>query len=108
MFLRYPVIFKGRVVGYSVPQRLLFITYRKPHHFFRKYRGFGISKDLLEYLYNKGIRFIRIEYDSGTETVVYETHIDTFLNSPIEFNYQGDIQKVVPVDKLKIVRRITY
>lgn len=62
----------------------------KSKHYFRKFKGWGIS---LEILSKYGIDFIVVESDIGT----FRTNITTLKQKGISFDNYGDAQKVLPL-----------
>ena len=80
-----------------------FITWRHEQHIMRQFNAFGISKNLLDFLDQMGIKLVKIIYLSGEQRKVYTEDIKSFLNSEKEYNYQGDEQKFVSIDEMRLV-----
>ena len=79
-----------------------FITWRHEQHIMRQFNAFGISKNLLDFLDQMGIKLIKIIYLSGERRKVYTEDLKMFLSSDMEYNYQGDKQKFVPIDNMRL------
>lgn len=75
-------------------------TDRKPEHFFVKYRGFGISDEVLYELIALGIKNICLTYHSKASLLQYRSSVRDFLNIGIPFtdpSNPGDSQHILPV-----------
>jgi riboflavin synthase alpha subunit len=97
------VNFRGRDVGHV--DGTTFITERRPEHVMIKFKGFGISMNLLEFLIKElGIIKVRIEYHSLTLNRVYEFPLLAFLTSEnywVDNTTDGkeDLQKFVSLEE---------
>lgn len=74
----------------------------KSEHFFKQYRGFGISKTELKEIINEGIKIIQIIYMGKKETEVFIATTKQYSKSEKEYNNNGDIQKIVSVGEMII------
>lgn len=66
---------------------------RDERHYFRKYRGFAISKDVYDYAIERNIRFYEIHYLPDMKVLVY--NIQDF-RSGHKVTFSGEIQYILP------------
>ena len=86
---------EGKLAGY-ISDNNVYITVRDEKlHFMRKFNGYGISKKVLEQIFTAGVKNIIIR----TESVDYLFRVMDYIDSNISWNYCGDVQKFVDIDK---------
>ena len=97
-----PEYLKCRVSGKEVYLRTVY-----PKDFFRKYRGFAISIDILRKLNQSA--YIIYKY-VGATTKYYLTTVQAFFDSSLEyFNAGGkDLQKIVPLENMTLIEYETF
>lgn len=78
-----------------------FVTFRRPEHIMRKWTSFGISCDILETLKKHGVENIHILFSSKKTRILYICPLSKFLESSLEHDNYGDIQKHVPLYQMK-------
>ena len=97
---------EGKIVG--VLEGRVYITYRRPEHFMRKFRGFGISETIIKDLELNGCETIKICY-SGKNNITYTSNINTWLKSSLTHNFENeDLQIFVSVEGLSIKPKIYW
>jgi hypothetical protein len=64
----------------------IFVTHRNPEHYFRNFRGFGISLYILEQLIARGIREIKVLYHGKKGERVY-------MVTPYNWKQKGKLYK---------------
>lgn len=84
-----------------------YVSYRTPEHYFRKYKGFGISTSILKKLRKKGCRRIIIIYQETPEIQrQYKTVPDMFYQKGIIYKDKvADHQRILPLKHFKDERR---
>jgi len=96
------VLTKGFVLSHT------YFTVRKPQHFFRIYRGFGISKAILADLYKRDVKDIVFEYHGIQNVTQYRINLTDFLLHGTDYNdetsAEDDEQIVCPITAMKLVR----
>jgi len=102
-----PVVMGGKVIGEV--RGTVYVTYRHFQHFFRKYKGFGISDAVLREIGKRGVDKIRIVYKGlGGRIRIYESTLRMWLMVSETYVFrdsgQEDVQRILPVRKMKIVR----
>lgn len=90
---------KGKVISG------VYFTWRTDAHVFRRWHSFGISFNILNQLAQEGVDGIIIDYTNkfGSKTE-YETTVNQFLKSELEYNNHGDQQKHVRISELRELR----
>lgn len=84
----------GKTAG--VIRDKIFITWRdSTKHYMKIFKGYGISKDILEQLLEHKINKIKIVVTNEDKVYVYD--VLDFYNSKVSYNYMGDIQKFIEV-----------
>lgn len=68
------IFFRGRLIGRINYENKTYFSHREKEHFFVKFNGWGISLSLLEYLEQKGIEKVIIEFNG----FLLETTTDKF------------------------------
>jgi len=97
------VIFRGRDVGHMDGD--IFITERKPEHVMIKYKGFGVSIGVLDFvILQLGAKKIRFEYKNQTIKRIYEYDIMSFVLSDKQWidkttDGKEDVQKFVSLEE---------
>jgi hypothetical protein len=66
---------------------------REEKHYFRKYRGFAISKDVYEYAKGKEVRFYEVHYVPDMKVLIY--NLQDF-RSGYKVMFSGEIQYILP------------
>lgn len=80
-----------------------YYCHKNVNHFFRKHRGFAMSKTMIDELIREGCKFVVIYYH-GAKRTTYKCSIDAFLRSGIrELNKQIDLQHVVPTREMGVI-----
>ena len=96
---KIPVEINKKIVGYILKDFGVYQTFRTEKHFFIRFRGFGISKDILTQLENFDIRKIIIIYE-GKSRIIYTSELTQWIKSDLSYNFEGDEQKFVCVDDM--------
>ncbi len=89
------VYFNNKVIGTTKED--IFTTTRRPQHFFRKYGGFGISINVLDYLKEQGIKTIKLIYKGKKSTSICYKEIEELLQQPT-IQDGADAQKIIKDD----------
>ena len=82
---------------------LVYVTRRRHYdHFFRKFKGFGISKKIINILRDIGVKSIMIVYDTGEGEQLYISALYKWFEYAYEYEYiledgTKDPQLVLPV-----------
>lgn len=98
---------RGKIVGRV--EEDVYIAFKKPNHFFKKYGGFGISVEVLNRLKNMGIKKVRIVYEGVKGIKVYEQELQQYLESELVYNYHNeDMQKFVSIRTEKPKKEKSY
>lgn len=82
---------------------LQFITQRRPEHFFRIFKGFGLSCAILSQLRRRGVREVIFIYTrvDGSQSV-YACPLEAFYEGGHRWtDRQADAQLVVPVARMR-------
>ena len=84
----------------------VYVTPRKPNHFFKKYQGFGISLKILKTLENRGISQMTIIY-YGKEITRYKANFSDFRTFGIKYTdtTEGtpDEQLILSTKHMKVI-----
>jgi len=102
-FLRDNVVYKKEGTQLNIVGAIAgswFITTREHYHYFIKYGGFGLSRNLIKLLLKNKIEKIKIRFKKDTYTVVmYRTTISKFLDDTkrVEYYDNGDVQYILTV-----------
>ena len=88
----------NKTIGY-VNETNQFISRRTKEHFFVKYKGFGLSLNIITKLRNMYVNEVIILFVRGDGTTSkYKTHIINFLKHGItHINLEHDYQKILPL-----------
>ena len=78
-----------KTVGHIIDKT--YHTNRTPETFMRKYKGFGISADILAQLIRNGISKVAIHYDGKTEKSIFHTTVEDFIEKGIVDNPTNDL-----------------
>ena len=90
--MRGPWLFNNdRNSGYLNPPYL--VLERDEKHYFRKYRGFAISKDIYNYVQDKGVRYYEIHYVPEMKVLIFNLQ-DFRTGHKVMFS--GEIQYILP------------
>lgn len=96
----------GTQIG-TIFNKNMYKSWRKPEHFFRKYRGFGLSKWVLQELQESNVLDIFIYYTGKEGLKIYYSPIEKWQKLGILFVYKDgndvDPQLILPVDEMKVV-----
>ena len=85
---------KESMVGMTVGN--CYISHRKPEHYFRMYRGFGISNNIIERLNSEGITRVLIIYQGVQGTRFLISPLKQWLESKKSYrNKDDDLQVFV-------------
>lgn len=84
---------KGIIRKYGA--RTYYITWRSREHVFKMWNSFGISVSILDHLVKEMVDTIVIKTDWGE----YTCNIWDYLNSPLEYDNRGDVQKHLPLSQ---------
>lgn len=99
-FLDNKIRIKGKVIGEIRDN--VYITTRRPEHYFIKYKGFGISSHIIQRLLKMKVREVRIIYMGERGRTVYITPLMNFLIKG-NIHYNGtDKQYVLSVIDMEI------
>ena len=66
---------------------------RDERHYFRKYRGFAISKDVFEYAIDRNVSFYEVHYVPEMKVLIY--NLQDF-RSGYRAMFSGEIQYILP------------
>ncbi len=77
--------------GYLDPPYL--VLERDEKHYFRKYRGFAISKDIYDYVKDRGVRYYEIHYVPDMQVLVFNLQD---LRTGYKVMFSGEIQYILP------------
>ena len=66
---------------------------RDERHYFRKYRGFAISKDVFEYATDRDVSFYEVHYAPEMKVLIY--NLQDF-RSGYRAMFSGEIQYILP------------
>jgi len=75
---------------------------KKPEHYMIKFRGFGLSADVIERLHINNIKWIYFRYH-GKKHTIYRLTVEKIRNSKKTLNYNGDLQKFVSIQDMSII-----
>lgn len=99
-----PVYFKGIKVGNIIGD--MYRTPRTFNHLFRKYRGFGLSKSVINHLKNNGVKHVVIVYMGKKGDTELVSELDKWMEGEIfvfsEKGESADVQYILPVDKMHV------
>ena len=89
------------LINYTHDMGTVYVTHRRPEHFFKKFRGFGISKSELEVCFDKNVFWVMVMYHrkDGT-TIPYRVKLSN-LRYMDEYDHEGDEQVIVPVKEME-------
>lgn len=89
---------KGKLIG-TLKKDGVYVSFRTPEHYFRKYNGFGISTSILINLKRAGCKKILIIYQETPETQIkYSTYPNRFLEKGIIYkDGKRDYQRILPL-----------
>ena len=76
----------------------VYVSHRKPEHFFRKFQGFGIDEWILDVLRDKGINDILIVYHGMKGITRFDFTLQQYLESPYEWDFEGETQIIVNIN----------
>ena len=86
----------GKRLGVIYPSKKTFRSFRRSSkHLFKAYSGWGVNRELLEYLERMGIEWVEIE-DKDTNTI-YRTTVKTIDEKGIIYDNDGETQKILPL-----------
>lgn len=86
------IYFRGKAVGKIEGDT--YVVQKKPEHYMIKYRGFGVSVEVLNDLKSKGIKKIRMIYHGTNGEIIFQFPVEDYLNSPLSFtDRDNDVQK---------------
>lgn len=88
----------GKIFGVIKNDTLIKKVDRKKH-LYRKYNGYAIQSEILSYLTNNDVRYVKVEeIDTGD---VYLTNTENYQNFGIIINYGYGEQVVLPLSYFK-------
>jgi len=78
------------LVGY----RKAYVSVRKPIHFFKKFRGFGIDSGIIKTLIEQKIEWVVIDYQGTRKRVFFISKTEDWLlnGTPVHYNKEYDDQ----------------
>ena len=92
----------GRVLGEVICKTLFKRV--APQHFFIRFQGFGISKTVLDQVYELGVEWIVFEYHNKENKSVYRIKLLDFVSRGIEWTDNSwnkpDKQIVCPLSEM--------
>ncbi len=80
--------------GYLDPPYL--VLERDEKHYFRKYRGFAISKDIYDYVQNRGVMYYEVHYVPEMKVMVF--NLQDF-RAGYKVIFSGEIQYILPCNR---------
>jgi hypothetical protein len=83
----------------------VYITDRRPEHYFRNYDGFGLSNSLLVQLHGEDTDEINFQYYDVEGLIVYLIRLDDFIAYGVEVDF-GDKQTVCPLKYMRILKKL--
>lgn len=94
-----PVNILGKEMGVINLEKNAYITRRKrKEHYFRKYKGYGISVSILQYIKTKGVsNIILIEENKKGERIYRTTRREFFKKGIRHTDKQADRQLILPI-----------
>jgi hypothetical protein len=100
--LKIPISWDGKYCGTLIGTE--FHTKRTDLHIFRRFNAFGISQGVIDKLKKLGCRKIIFEYEGNIfKKGKYEANLEDFDNSSLSYENENDLQKFVPISKLKMI-----
>lgn len=111
MMEREHITFQNKVMGYIDYENKSYNSRRTKEHVFLKFRGFGVSVQILDYLQSKGIEDINIE----CEGFILKTTVLQFLSNGIDWEDstfgKKESQLILPIEfwnkkETKIVQQV--
>jgi ketol-acid reductoisomerase len=96
-----PILVKGRPVGILNEQRV-FVTQRGTKHFFRIYKGYGISYSVLRQLRALDCQKIAILLKDSEQTQIYHATVQDFLEKGYIYCFKGDYQRILPTEHMRL------
>ena len=99
------IMYKGKLVG-TLRQDGNYVSIRTKDHFFRKYKGFGLSARVLQEIKRKGCRKITVIYRRDDGESIYQTYPDKFYEEGIIYRDPkasfADYQRILPLTKFNM------
>jgi len=98
------------LVGRVLSNGTTYVTRRRREHYFKKFNGFGISRNVLEKLKSIGVEEVVIIYENrdGTEALL-RSDLSSWFSGGISWidkrNGKEDLQIVLPVIQMRIEGR---
>jgi anaerobic glycerol-3-phosphate dehydrogenase len=99
-----PIYLRKRLVGTLKASRT-FVTHRNKEHFFRKYKGFGISAEVIKELKKYDCEIVKIVYTKIDNTQeIYIAPLNKFLESGVFYkNGLNDYQRILNINEFNKV-----
>lgn len=87
---------EGRIVGKIVrlDGKLTYVSPRKSRHFFIKFNGFGVEREILYKLLDKGVSIVLIDYQGLRNNIIFKSNIDDWILKGIDWTDRG-AQKIL-------------
>lgn len=86
----------------------IYVTHRKPNHFFNKYNGLGLSLCILENLLYNNIKKIVFLYKAewGQPVIILYTTPTLFKKHGIKYYYESgqEVQLILPLKYFKVIK----
>jgi len=96
----------GKKVGeiHNIDGRIIYLTQRKPNHYFRVYQGFGLSVEIIWDIHREGVTEVVIKYKGK----LGEKNLKSKLEDWIEFGTLNEDeiygrQIILKEDKMQLV-----
>lgn len=98
----------GRVLGTVYGK--VYVTKRTVNHFFKKFNGFGVSTNVLDHLFEKGVKWLLFEYYGKTGVLMYRVRLMDFVMKRVEYIDDSwavpDRQFVLDVDEMELIKGV--
>lgn len=88
--------------GFINKEKSRYFTHRRSRHFFRKYKGFGISEDELEICFSENIKWVFIKYVGVEKNTIYRIKLE-LIKYMDKYDNDGDMQYIIPVGEMEVV-----
>lgn len=90
----------GKTVGKVIEDGgWVYVTHRHPHHYFRKFQGFGISEEILERLIKMNVGEIRVVYHGKKGEKVLVTRPYKFLVHGEPYKHPNFDKQIILAEK---------
>lgn len=101
--MKHPITYLGKHVGAIEYPSLLYLTPRRPEHYFIKFRGFGLSTGLLRLLSKRGVRGVIFIYTKKNgQQERFLTPLEAFYAHGTRWtDREADTQLILPLSRMQ-------